>query len=254
MGIKWIHVIQNMDILYKMTFRSSILFLALTMATFTAWGKPTPLPFFSANYDASIHGFSVTATREYKPINENLAELNFSATSLIANLTETSQFTWEEDQIKPIRFTHERNLIGKEQKKILTFDWPNKKIISTNKDKTYIIPDTEKVLDRLSFQLQLQHDLLLAKDSYIYRIADKNRIKEYSFEIMGNEVISTELGKLDTTKVKVVRAKKKRVTYIWLARDWQHLLARLEQYKGDEKEFSIQITSATMDGKTVLGL
>ncbi len=243
-----------MDIHYKMTFRPNILFLILMAVSFTALSKPTPLPFFSANYTANIHGFSVTATREYKPINEDLAELNFSATSLIATLTETSQFTWDDDQIKPVRFTHERNLIGKEQKKILTFDWHNQKIISISKDKTYVIPDTEKVLDRLSFQLQLQHDLLLAKDNYIYRIADKNRIKEYSFEIMGNEVIATELGKLNTTKVKVIRDKKKRVTYIWLAQDWQHLLARLEQYKDDKKEFSIQITSATMDGKAVSGL
>lgn len=227
--------------------------LCILLCAPLSWGKTTELPYFSATYDALIKGVSVTATREFKPVNDTISELNFNASSWLATLSETSQFSWEGEQIKPIQFTHERNLMGSERKKTLTFDWLNNIILSTTKGKTYTIPNPEQALDRLSFQLQLQYDLVNSRDGIAYRIADKKRIKEYRFEIIGEEKLATAVGTLDTIKVKVVRENKKRVTYLWLAKNWHHLLVNLEQHNKDEKEFELQLTSATIDGKKVTG-
>jgi hypothetical protein len=239
----------------KKSIFTTTIFVAATLAFMNpTWGKPDNFPYFTATYEANIKGFSAKATREFKALDNNLSELSFKANSWLATLTESAQFQWEEELIHPIRFNYERVVMGKERKKALTFDTQNKKIISHYKDKTYTIPNKEDALDYLSFQLQLQYDLLTAgKENTIYRIADKDKIKEYRFAIMGEEVVDTDLGSLSTIKVKVIRENKKRATYLWLAKEWSNLLVRLEQHKNDKKEFEIQLTSAVMDGKTVSG-
>lgn len=213
------------------------------------------LPFFSAEYDATIQGFPVTAKREYKAINSNISELSFTANSFVASLSETSQFTWEKERIKPLRFTHNRTIFGQSRRKTLSFDWANNQIISTDKGNTKTIKNPQEALDHLSFQLQLQHDLSANKiEDKVYRIADRKKVKEYTFKVIGEERIDTVLGALNTTKVMVVRDNNKRITYIWLAKDWDNLLAKLEQYEEKDKKFSIQVTNAVIDGKKVSGL
>lgn len=213
------------------------------------------VPFFSAEYDALIQGFAVSAKREYKALSPTISELSFSATSMLASLEESSRFSWQQEQIKPLRFSHERIIFGQSRRNILSFDWNKHQIISTTKGKTKVLNNPQEALDRLSFQLQLQHDLSSSKiEDKVYRIADKKKIKEYSFKVVGEELIDTELGQFNTTKVMVVRESQKRVTYIWLAQDWNNLLARLEQYEDGDKQFSLQVTKAVIDGKKVSGL
>jgi hypothetical protein len=218
-------------------------------------GTSAHLPFFSADYEALIQGFPASAKREHKPLTSTISELSFSATSMLASLKEISQFSWQRQQIKPIRFTHELKLLGQSRRKTLSFNWNSNQITSTSKGKTNIIENPQEALDHLSFQLQLQHDLTSNQiEDKIYRIADKKKIKEYRFKVIGEERIETKLGALNTTKVVVIRDNDDRVTYIWLARDWSNLLARLEQYEEKDKKFSIQITSAFIGGKKVSGL
>ena len=224
----------------------------------SASAKPKEFPYFIATYTANIKGLSAQASREFKPINGALAELSFKASSWLARLEERAQFLWEDQLIQPVRFNYSRKVMGKTRKRALNFDPQNKTITSTYKDKTYTITNQDEVLDSLSFQLQLQYDLLehhlpKANKSKIYRIADKDQIKQYRIEIVGNELIETELGSLSTIKIKVIRENKNRTTYLWLAKKWHNLLVRLEQRKNKKKEFEIQLTSATVDGKQVSG-
>lgn len=234
----------------------AILPFSVSSSSYAESETPTTVfPFFSAEYDALIQGFPVTAKREYKALTSTISELSFSATSMLASLKESSQFSWQQQQIKPLRFTHERKLLGQSRRQTLSFDWGKSQIISTSKGETNIIENPLGALDHLSFQLQLQHDLATNKiEDKVYRIADKKKIKEYTFKVIGEERIETTLGALNTTKVMVVRDNDDRVTYIWLARDWNNLLARLEQYEEKDKQFSLQVSSALIGGKKVSGL
>lgn len=228
--------------------------LILPLNSYGSQGN-TIIPFFKANYDANIQGFSVKASREYKAINNTISELSFTADSFLASLSETSQFTWRDGEIRPLRFTHIRTIFGQSTRKTLSFDWDNNQIINTDKGKTTYINNEAAALDRLSFQLQLQHDLISKHlENKIYRIADKKKIKEYSFKVLGDEILETKIGKLNTIKIIVDRENNDRSTYIWLAKDWQNLLVKLEQYEEGDEKFSIQLTKAMINGKKVSGL
>lgn len=233
---------------------SVLLALGMSLNVDANAAKPS-LPYFEADYQAQILGFPIQAKRIYRPVSESISELYFSADSALASLEERSQFAWQDQHIKPIRFSHERSLFGQSRRQILSFDWDKQQITSTSKGETQTLQNPSDALDRLSFQLQLQHDVLQnTLTGQRYPIADKNKIKSYAFDIVGEETIDTPLGKLNTVKVKVLRDNKKRVTYIWLAKDWDYLLARLEQYEGSDKQFSIEVTKAVIGGKKVSAL
>lgn len=212
------------------------------------------LPFFKANYDAVISGFAVQAKREYKPLDNGLVELSFSASSWLANLTETSRFTWQKTTIEPSFFSSTRNVLGIKKASQLDFNHSNKTLTRTIENKAENLTYIKNSLDRLSFQLQLQQDLLLNKPNIAYKIVHNNSIKNNQFEVIGKEIIPTKAGDLKTLKIKVIRENTSRVTYIWVATDWQYLLVRLIQLKDDKEQFSIELTDAIVGNQAVSGL
>lgn len=237
-----------------MRFKCRINCLLIGMAlgfSHTHAGWAGELPFFKADYDAIIKGFSIQATREFRPLENDRAELNFQAKSWIASLNESARFVWKGDRIQPLRFIHSRNIAGNNRQHSLIFDSSKNTIFSSYKNQKTELANHGQALDMLSFQLQLQYDLLNQRDQLIYKVADKNRIKEYRFEVIGEEVIDTPLGSLKATKVEVVRERRDRTIYLWMASDWQYLLARMEQYENGEKNFQLDLTSATVGGEVV---
>lgn len=223
----------------------------LLALSFCSAVQSTELPFFSVNYDATVKGLTIKATREYKPLSNGLMEFNFSATSLLASIDESTEFIWVGENIRPQTFNHLRTVVGTKREKQIDFDWHNNQITSTDKEKSLTIDNFGEALDRLSFQLQLQHDLLRNITTNTYRIADKDHIKEYRFEVMNEEILHIELGKIKTVKVKVDRASKKRVTYFWVAPDWYNLLVRLEQFKDGKKDLALELTGGVIGDKTI---
>lgn len=214
----------------------------------------TTLPFFNANYDAVINGFAVKAKREYKPLDNGLLELNFTASSRLASLSETAQFSWCQQIIQPLSFSAIRNIMGVKKASQLDFNHSDKSLTRTIQKQDEDLAYIENSLDRLSFQLQLQQDLLLNKHDITYNIVHRNSIKKNQFEVIGEEIISTKAGDFKTLKIKVVRESASRVTFIWVAPDWQYLFVRLIQLKNDEEQFSIELTDAIVDNQTVTGL
>lgn len=224
------------------------------LLSFCSWGYTSPLPFFSAEYEATIKGFSIQALREFKPLDGLTHELHFEATSLLAGIEERSQFSWDNTQLMPLHYSYKRTVMGKKRTKELTFDKNSQYIASNDNEQAYTIPRQHNALDNLSYQLQLQYDLLAAKTKLHYKVADKNRLKDYQFNILGDEVINTTLGKLNTTKVSLKHNTDQRITYIWFAKDWHYLLTRFEQFEKGKKAFVIQLTKAVVDDAPVTGL
>ena len=86
-----------------------------------------------------------------------------------------------------------------------------------------------------------------------YQVADGGRLKTYTFEVLGEETLDTPTGKLSTIKIKRLRNHGKRVTYLWLAIDWNYMLVRLQQKESDGKQYEINLTAATLNGQSVVG-
>lgn len=227
--------------------------LLLMAATLPAAAQ-LPQPFHAA-YQAEIKGFSVTAQRSLSVRKDGQLELRFKARSLFAQIDEVSQFNWVDDgQLQPQRYEYHRTGLGRDRHAKLSFDWPALTVTNDVQDKAWKMALPKQAQDKLSYQLQLRHDLINQRTDMHYAVADGGKLKTYGFEILGKEVLNTPLGKFNTVKVKRLRAHSDRQTLIWLAPDWDHLIVRIQHIAKDGKDYEINLAEAQVNGRPVEGL
>jgi hypothetical protein len=82
----------------------------------------------------------------------------------------------------------------------------------------------------------------------------RGKLKTYDYEIIGEEVINTDLGALKTTKIRrVTNADKKRDTVVWLAKDWDYLIVKLTHDDNGEKN-TLNISKGIVGGRKLIPL
>jgi len=210
---------------------------------------------FEAIYKARFRGIGVTAIRKLETLPNGHQQFSFSADSWLADINETSEFTWTDDaRIQPERYTYTRSGLGRDRKAVLNFDWEKKQVINNVENKPWTMTIPNNAFDKLSYQLQIQYDLINSRDLAPYEIADGGKLKTYEFEIVGGEKITTPAGDFNTIKVKRIHSNdKERHTYFWLAPAWNYLMVKVQQQDGSQS-YEIDLNSATIDGKKVTGL
>lgn len=210
---------------------------------------------FHATYIAKYSGMSVKATRTLETREDGTQELRFVAKSWLATIQEVSQFSWgPSGQLIPRHYLYKRTGLGYDRTAQLKFDWETGRVENDVQDRPWTMALPEGTLDKLSYQLQLSADMLNHKHRVSYKVADGGRLKTYDFEVQGQEVLDTPLGKLNTTRIKRLRDDNERVTVLWLATDWNHLLVKIWQQEEDGKHYEINLASAKLNGETVTGL
>lgn len=210
---------------------------------------------FHAVYIAKYSGTTVKATRTLDTREDGTLELRFLAKSWLATIEEVSQFSWNSNgQLVPQHYLYKRSGLGYDRTAKLKFDWTRRRVVNDVQDRPWTMALPEGTLDKLSYQLQLSADMLNRKDKVSYKVADGGRLKTYNFEVQGQEVLDTPLGKLNTTRIKRIRDDNERVTILWLATDWNHLLVKIWQQEEDGKHYEINLASARLNGEKVTGL
>jgi hypothetical protein len=234
---------------------SRVLLLALTLLSLPAFAielKP-----FSASYTADWKQLPVSgsAERSLEALADGQWKLNFTASMLVAGLTEESVLRTEASSVVPLTYTYERNGLGKGKKIELTFDWNAKQVIGSDRGKPVKLPLVRGLLDKSSYQLALQADVAEGTKTMSYQVVDGDEVETYDFRVLGEEVVRTKAGLVDAIKVERVRdpTQSSRKTILWFAKDWDYLLVRLHQVEKDGKEYQIMLKDGVVDGKTVEG-
>jgi hypothetical protein len=122
------------------------------------------------------------------------------------------------------------------QKKVLVnksnlntlFEWPKKRAVTTG-NKTGVVPLQDGEFDNLNYQLALRCDLIAGKTTFMYPVVDRDEVDHLEFKIMGEEVLETKLGKLNTVVLKRVRNNNNRITTLWFAKDRDYVMVKLLQ-------------------------
>ena len=229
----------------------NIVFSALVICQQAAADLPQN---FTATYKAKYRGIGITATRSLETLADGSQKFTFSADSFIANLKETSQFHWNDnDHIIPEHYTYTRGGLGRDRKAVLNFDWSKNQVKNDVQGKPWNMSIPDLALDKLSYQLQLRTDLINGKELGEYQIADGGKLKQYGFEVLGEEELKTPAGRFQVVKVKRLREQDdERQTVIWFAKNWDYMVVRLQQEE-DDKSYEIDLVSATLNGKKVKG-
>lgn len=200
---------------------------------------------FTAHYKAEIGSFTARATRSLSLNEQKQWVLSQRAENLFASITESSEFHFEQPQLRSQRYEYLRKVFGSKRHALLTFDWHTKRVTNDVQDKPWSYDIEQGTLDKLNYQLQLRMDLMQeSKLPLHYAVADGGVLKQYHFEVIGEEQLATELGELETIKVqRIYPGNNKKETLLWFAKELDYLLVKYQQTNEKGKSSHLLITS-----------
>jgi Protein of unknown function (DUF3108) len=238
----------------SMSVLSRCLLVGIALLTTMSMAGPkgsmeTPLPMFNAVYSLKRNGIILGTSTRSLANNEDgtyTYTSNTHATGIISwfvrdQIDEYSKWTFNGEQIRPMEYVYDRHGGIKSRNVNLKFDWQNLTVTNTIDGDAWHMSIPSDAQDKLVYQLAIMYDLSKGKKALEYKIADGGKLKDYSFEIDGEEFLNTTLGKLKTLRIQ--RIGDKRDTTVWCAPELSFLPVRLEQQDTDGSHLSMQITA-----------
>lgn len=207
---------------------------------------------YNADYKTSARGMTVTLERELRSDGDGNYTLSNGGKLLVVGFHEVALFRIQEGQIKPRSYIYQgTGLINRRRE--VHFTPGSDTVRSLYKDEWYELPYSEGTLDRLSQQEQLRLHLLNAEDprqDITVRIADGKRIKDYTLVFIGDEVLETPLGPVNTLHFERPHEDSDRESDIWIAPEWDYLMVKTIHVE-DGKPVEILLSDASIAGDRV---
>ena len=85
--------------------------------------------------------------------------------------------------------------------------------------------------------------LLQGRTPERFSVLDKNSVREYQYRKVGEETLKTAIGEVPTVIFASQRANSPRVNRYWLAPDRGYIPMRVQQKRGDDVEWTMEIRS-----------
>lgn len=220
--------------------RAVLLLLALCAPW--AAGAATLAP-FKATYAVRYSGLNAgTGQLELLPITDGLWAYESRlqgrgvARIFVGNELSRSEFRIENDKVVPLAFTSDEN----SQK--LVFDWQAGRVTGSVLRKQVNLPLQPGLLDPLSVQVALMHELNSGRMPDRFTLVDEDRIKDYLYAVEGSEVIDSVAGTLRTDIYSSRRPGSKKATLFWCAPELGNIPLKVERRDGTSVVWSMRLT------------
>jgi Protein of unknown function (DUF3108) len=222
--------------------RAVLLLLALC-APWTAGAATATLAPFKATYGVRYSGMNAgTGQLELLQVPgglwalESRVEGHGLARIFVGNELSRSEFRIENDKVVPMTFTSDENT----QK--LVFDWQSGRVTGAVERKPVNLPLQPGLLDPLSVQVALMHELNSGRMPERFTLVDEDRIKDYLYAVEGSEVIDSVAGSHRTDIYSSRRPGSKKATYFWCAPDLGNIPLKVERRDGRDVVWSMRLT------------
>ena len=210
--------------------------------------KKVALMEYTANYHVyrkgDKHG---KALRRLSRDDDSLYTLIFKTDASIyfysINTEESSQFLYENNQIKPMKYLgKDERTLRKTKHKIIEFNYAKGVVLGSGKEKEWSLPLEANTFDPLLVIEKMRYDIQNKIQSSKYFVYDKNSVKTYLFEYSGRETIKTPIGDIDTLKVSRVRENSSRKTHFWLSVEHNYIPFRVKQENDGEEVATLELS------------
>jgi hypothetical protein len=229
---------------------------AAALALGSSLAMAQPLTPFTASYAADMKNIPVNgeAVHSLQQNSDGTWDLKFQASMFVARLTEQSTLALENEQVVPLNYHYQRKGLGHSRETTQTFDWTTGEVRGVHKKDAFTLPTQPGLLDKTTYQLALQRDLMAGKTEMSYMVVDGDDVEKYDFRVTGEQRVTTRNGQFDSVEVERIREPDaKRETTLWFAKDWNYLLVRLSQIETDGQHYQIVLKDASMNGEPVIG-
>lgn len=194
-----------------------------------------PLPEYEARYTVNWHGLYAgesvhklqrRADGQYHFETRTAPKLGF----LPFNYRESSDFTYQGGKIKPHNYYY--NIQEGKRRKVgnVSFNWQQNKLLNKELEEPWEMAIPTDVQDKLTHTLSLRQALISGKAIPTFTVAEEDKIKDYSFKILGEEHLQTKLGPMDTIKVEHISRRGNRTT-LWLAKSLDYTPVKMMQQR-----------------------
>ena len=214
-----------------------------------------PLPLFDAEYNLKRNGITLGISTRTLTANKDGSYVYASTTrptGIIAwfvkdNIDEYSKWKFEGSQLRPLEYVYNRHGGSKSRHVKLKFDWQHLIVTNSIDGEPWRMEIPADAQDKLIYQLSIMYDLAQGKKNLAYKIADGGKLKDYAFEIEGEETLNTALGKMKT--IRIQRIGDRRDTTVWCAPQLAYLPVRLEQQDTDGAQLTMTLNAVQGIGK-----
>ena len=209
---------------------------------------------YDLNYEAQFNGMQINAIHRFSQLDNGQYQEILEAKGALGKVTERALYDISNDyQIVPIEYSYRRSLIGIKRTEKLLFDWSNSLATYSKGKKKQFIDIQPGYMDSMSHKLQLRWDLAAQKEPLTYTVISREKLKQYTYELVGNEVINTAIGPLNTTVIQRVEEQESKSTKVWLATDWDYVMVRLQKMEqGETQEMAFR--DGQVNNQTILPL
>ncbi|MBA6338701.1 DUF3108 domain-containing protein [Colwellia sp. BRX8-7] len=189
-------------------------------------------------YGTAERMLSKTADNQYKLTFKTEASKYF----YVINTEESSEFSYDAQQIKPIKYTSkDERTFKKTKNQTIEFDYANHLVLGSDTAEQWSLALKANILDPLLVIEKLSHDLQKKEQHLEYFVYDDNSVKSYIFEYSGIEKIKTPMGVVDTIKVSRIKTNSSRKTHFWLSVEHNFIPFRVEQEKEGKEVATLEL-------------
>lgn len=201
----------------------------------------TRLPPYEATYATKVSGIKIKGVRKFQQTDTDTYKLSWKARVLWMKLDEWSEFTIVDDKVRPLSYHYTRKGLGSDRPVHIYFNWDTMQATGKKGNKEYQFAINENTLDKLSYQIQMQIDLIENKDkkAFSFDVANYNGLRNYQFDYKGTETIECELGDQQTLVFERNTASKN--IKLWISSQQNYLPVRIDQID-DKDHYTAKIT------------
>jgi hypothetical protein len=208
---------------------------------------------FEASYTWIYHGMTVAvSTLKLEQHQDTWVYSSKSAPRGIGRLfserpTQQSTLKVTENGVRPLHYKADDGTSSTKRDADVQFDWDHNRATGVYEDAKVDMPLQPGTQDDLSVQIALMVELLTGRTPDRFLMIDKNNVREYRYTRDREDSIDTPLGKVDTVVYRAQKAGSPRVTRFWCAPSRGYIPMRVEQTKGDDVQWTLQVQSVKRD-------
>ncbi|WP_071890147.1 DUF3108 domain-containing protein [Kangiella sediminilitoris] len=150
---------------------------------------------------------------------------------------ETSRFEVKGNQVLPLVYQRLAETSLRSDRNIVqNFDWDNMIEQGTYQDDKWTQALQPGYLDQLTQMLIIREHLLTQKPIPAIDISYRGSIRHHEFKVLGQEVIQTGKGPVETAKVQLNESKRDRQTNFWFSLEHNMLPMQVQRIKEGEEQ------------------
>jgi hypothetical protein len=145
--------------------------------------------------------------------------------------------------VRPLSYKADDGTSATKRDANVQFDWQNNRVTGVYEDAKIDMPIPPDMQDDLSVQIALMIELLRGHTPDKFSLISGNSVREYRYSRDGEETLTTPVGTIQTIIYRSEKQYSPRATRFWCAPSLGYIPLRVQQKKGDEVEWTMQVQS-----------